>query len=87
MPRLPRLTNLTEHLRTWACPPPRRTPRGTGCAPSAVHLVAGSTTSPVLAQIARKRSLKTGSCSHAGSVFSYPVQKTRCGVLATRLGR
>jgi len=54
---------------------------------SAVHLVAGSTTSPVLAQIARKRSLKTGSCSHAGSVCSYPVQQTRCGVLATRLGR
>ena len=54
--------------------------------PSAVHLGAGSTTTPVLAQIASKRSLKTGSCSHDGSVCSYPVQKTRCGVLVTRLG-
>ena len=53
----------------------------------AVHLVAGSTTSPFFPQIARKCSLKTGSCSHAGSVCSYPVQKTRCGLVATKLGR
>jgi len=60
-------------------------PLGLTALGSALHLVAESTTSPVLAQITRKRSLKTGSCSRAGSVLSYPVQKTRCGVLATRL--
>ena len=38
---------------------------------SAVHLVAGSTTSLVFPPIACKRSLKTGSCSHAESVCSY----------------
>jgi len=41
----------------------------------------------VFPKIARQRSLKTGSCSHAGSVCSYPDQKTRCGAVATRLGR
>ena len=55
-----------------------------GCA---VHLVAGSTTSPVLTQIARKRSLNTGSCAHAESVCSYSAGDTRCGVLATKRGR
>jgi len=54
---------------------------------SAAHLVAGSTTSLVFPQIARKRSLKTGSCSHARSVCSYLDEKTGCGALVTRFER
>jgi len=55
----------------------------------AVHLIAGSTTSPFFPRIARTRSLKTGAASYTkfSSVSSYPVQKTRCGVVTTRLGR
>jgi len=61
--------------------------QGSACCSCAVPLVAVSTTSPDFPQIARRRSLKMGSCSHAGSVCSYPVQKTRFGVVETRFGR
>ena len=80
-----RIHSLADLVSSSIHAPATRTSRPT-IAPSAVHLVAGSTTSLVFPQIARKRSLKTGSCSHARSVCSYPDEKTRCGALATRLG-
>jgi len=78
----------TPLLPTWSVVVAHRVPLSGCCAPSvscphrralrwaasncAVHLVAGSNTRLDFPQIARKRSLKTGSCSHAGSVCSYP---------------